>query len=180
MNARVLLYDHDARIEVTDPVYNKPRTPSRGPTHRSRRRRTTADDDAPRSSALILRDACRTRDDRSIDRARRLDATRTEPTRIAHRDISAFGGYDDCRHASNRIARAVRRQRRAATIAGNRATAKRSPTSNGRARDRSRWNARSRARRDEARRRRRATTGRDDGTRRERRERRERCEGRER
>ena len=86
MNARVLLYDHDARIEVTDMVYNEPRTASRGPTHRSRRRRTTADDDAPRSSALILRDACRTRDDRSIDRARRLDATRRDATRIAHRE----------------------------------------------------------------------------------------------
>ena len=69
----------------------------------ARRRTTTRRDRAPRPS-----DACRTRDDRSIDRARRLDATRTEPTRIAHRDISAFGGYDDCRHAANRIARAER------------------------------------------------------------------------
>ena len=180
MNARVLLYDHDARIKVTDPLYNEPRTAVEG-THRSRRRRTTADDDAPRPRAATeRRDACARR---SIDRSRatpRRDATRRDATRIAHREISAFGGYDDCRHASNRIVRAERD----ATLRHDRGESRDGETiadvARPRARDRSRWNARSRARRDEARRRRRATTGRDDGTRRERRERRERCEGRER
>ena len=166
MNARVLLYDHDARIEVTDTVYNKPRTAVEG-THRSRRRRTTADDDAPRPSALILRDATRTRDDRSIDRARRLDATRRDATRreshtgkLAHSAVTTIA---DTRRIESSAPSATRR---AATIAGNRATAKRSLTSPGPARaidrDGTRGRARDGTRRDDdAARRRRETTGRD-------------------
>jgi hypothetical protein len=145
---------------------------------------STARDGGRRRAALERLDPSRRVPNarRSIDRSSatpRRDATRRDANRAPGRKFahSAVTTIADTRRIESRAPSATRRD---GTIAGNRATAKRSPTSNGRARDRSRWNARSRARRDEARRRRRATTGRDDGTRRERRERRERCEGRER
>ena len=161
----IVLYDHDARIEVTDTVYNKPRPPSRGPIDRvdgGRRRTTTRRDRAPRPS-----DATRTRDDRSIDRARRLDATRRDATRresrtrkLAHSAVTTIA---DTRRIESSAPSATRRS---ATIAGNRATAKRSLTSNTRARaidrDGTRGRARDGTRRDDdAARRRRETTGRD-------------------
>ena len=165
MNARVLLYDHDARIEVTDPVYNKPRTPSRGPTHRSRRRRTTADDDAPRSSALILRDACRTRDDRSIDRARRLDATRrnrreSRTGKFAHSAVTTIA---DTRRIESRAPSATRRDGTIANgIARRRNDRRRRTGARAIDRDGTRGRARDGTRRDDdAARRRDATTGRD-------------------
>ena len=81
-DARVLSHDHDARVDVAAPVYNEPRTASRGPIDRvdgGRRRTTTR-----RVRARRSRDACRTRDDRSIDRSRatpRRDATRRDANR---------------------------------------------------------------------------------------------------